>query len=171
MRLNSSLDSLEPELHAQQEEAVKRQDEELPDSPETSDESMNSEAEIFIVEEPATLEGSVTISKVAKYLEEAQKKDSNSYFNTPPGPLRRISFLPISLPNDVERERNYAGPSAPNVHVPQSPLLPCQPGRGFPPTRRALSQPSPGLGCSGRRIAIGTGHNSSLRLPRWFFNY
>ena len=60
MRLNSSLDSLEPELHAQQEDAVKSQDEKLPDSPESPDESMNSE--LFIVEKPATLEESVTSS-------------------------------------------------------------------------------------------------------------
>ena len=100
MRLNSRLDSLEPKLYAQQEDTVKSQDEELPDNPESLDESMNSEG--FIVEEPTSHEESVTSSKVAEYLEQAQKDDSNSYFNTPPRPLRRNKF---SADNPTKRPR------------------------------------------------------------------
>ena len=169
MRLNSSLDSLEPELYAQQEDTVKSQEEELPDSPESPDESLNSE--VFIVEEPATHEKSVTGSKVAEYLEKAQKEDYFSYFNTPAGPLRRIIFLPISPLNDLEGERNYAGPSVPNVHVPQLSLLPRQPDRGVLPTRGVLSQAAPVLGRNCRGIATGREHGCNLRFPQLYFGY
>ena len=34
-----------------------------------------------------------------------------------------------------------------------------------------LSQPAPGLACHCRRVGIGRGHGSSLRFPKWYFNY
>ena len=143
MRLNTSLDSLEPEVYIQQEDTVRSQDEELPDSPEIPDKSMNSE--VFIVEEPITHEESVTSSKVAEYPEQVHQEDSNSYFITPPDPLRRINFLPTSPLNDLEGGRSNAGSSVSSVLVPQLSLLPCQPGRGVRPTSGALSHPAPGV--------------------------
>ena len=83
------------------------------DTSESADESMCSH--VFIVEEPTTHEESVTSSKVAEYLEQAQKEDSNSDFNFPPGRLRRINFPPTSPLNDLEGERNYPGTSVPNA--------------------------------------------------------
>ena len=116
-----SLESLEPELYAQQEETVKSQDEELPDSPVSPDESTNSE--VFIVEESITHEKSVRSSKVAENIEQLHQEDSNSSFITPPDPLRRINFLSTNPLNDLEGEINNAGSSVSNVLVPQLSLL------------------------------------------------
>ena len=130
---------------------------------------MNSE--VFVVEEPATHEESVTSSKVAEYLEQAQKEDSFSYFHTPACPLRRINFLQTSPLNDLEGGRNYAEPSVSNVHVPQLSLLHLQPSRSVLPTRGALSQPAPGRGCNCGMIAIGRGHGCNPNFPKWHLGY
>ena len=52
MRLDSNLDSLDSEMCLQQEDIIEsHEDEELPDSPESPEESLNSD--IFVVEEHA----------------------------------------------------------------------------------------------------------------------
>ena len=107
MRLDSNLESLDSEMCLRQEDIIETQeDEELPDSPESPDESLNSE--IFVVEEHADPEESVTSSKVLEYLEQVNQEDSNSYFVTPPDPLRKINSQPISPLNYLEERRHIA---------------------------------------------------------------
>ena len=131
----------------------------------------DSPSDIFVVEEPPTGEESMTSDKVAEYLERVRQEDSSSYFNTPPGTLRRINFEPASPLNDREEERNSSTTSETSMELPPLTFVPRKPGRGAFPRGVALSQPAPGLGCSCKRVRIGRGHGCSLQFPRWYFNY
>ena len=77
--------------------------EEPTESPESPDESLNSE--IFVVEGHQTPEGSVSSSQVLQYLEQVAQEDSNSCFVTPPGPLKKAYLQNSSPLNDLEKQR------------------------------------------------------------------
>ena len=163
LRLNSSLESIEPETYAP------RQNEDLPDSPESPDESMCSD--IFDVEESPDNAESLTSSRVAEYLERVQQKDSASYFITPPGSPRKISFNPASPLNNFEEKSSIGGSEDLETRLPSLTFMPRQPGRSAFPREVALSQPAPGLDRHCKRVGIGRGHGCSLRFPRWYFGY
>ena len=165
MRLISSLDFLETQSHVPEVNPNERQVEGLPDSPESPDESLCSV--VFVVEKPSNHGESLTMSKVAEYLERVQQEDSSTIFITPPGTPKKINFPPVSPLNDLEEERDSSGAAHIKKELSKLTFLLRQPGRGVQPTRVALSQPAPGLGCSCRRIAVGRGHGCSLRFPRW----
>ena len=134
-------------------------------SPESPDESMSSD--IFVVEASANDEKSITSSKVAEYLEIVRQEDSSSYFNTPPGTPRKISFRTTSPLNDLEERRSTNVTAELGMRLPTLLPMPRHPGKNVLPRSVALSQPAPGLGCTCRRIAIGRGHGCNLRFPRW----
>ena len=169
MKLNHSLETLEPEFQNHPECADQRQNEGLPDSPESPDESMSSD--VFIVEEVISEENSISSSRVAEYLEQIQQEDHSSYFSTPPGTQRKISFPPATPLNDLEKQHKQDDSETPVWDLHQRTSLPRLPGRSVFPRGAALSQPAPGLGCSGRRVGIGRGHGCNLRFPKWYFNY
>ena len=81
MRLNSSLESLEPKTYAPRKESAASRDEELPTAPESSTRECS---DVFVVEEPTTHEESITSRKVAENFAQVQQEDSDSYFITPP---------------------------------------------------------------------------------------
>ena len=81
LRLNCSLELIEPETYAPRQNPTERQNEDVPDSPESPDESMCSD--VFAVEESPDNAESITSSRVEEYLEMVQQKDSASYFITP----------------------------------------------------------------------------------------
>ena len=168
MRLNCSLESLESAAHALRQNPTERQNEGLPDRPESPDESMCSD--IFIIEESPDNEESMTSSRVAEYLEKVQQEDSTSYFDTPPGTPRKIIFKPASPLDDLEKERDSSITEA-STEAPPLTLMPRLTGRGVFPRRVALSQPTPGLGCQCKRVGIGRGHGCSSRFPRWYFGF
>ena len=74
------------------------------DSPESPDESLNSE--VFIVEGHSAPEDSASSSRVLHYLEEVAPEDSNSFFITPPGPLKGVYSQNASPLNALEKRRN-----------------------------------------------------------------
>ena len=75
IKLNSSLSSIDSNPPPQQEENDEAQTNvEIPDSPESPDESMSSD--VFVVEEAISNEGSISSSKVAEYLEKVHQEDS-----------------------------------------------------------------------------------------------
>ena len=168
IKLNSSLSSIDSNSYPQPEGNDEAQtSEEIPDSPESPDESMSSD--VFVAEETISNEGSISSSEVAEYLEKVHQEDSSSYFTTPPGTPRKISFGPASPLNDLEVRRSSDEPEDTETRPPPLLFLPRQPG--VFPRGVALSQPAPGLGCHCRRVGIGRGHGCSLRFPRWYFNY
>ena len=95
LRINSSLESIEPEMYALQQNTTKKRKEDLPDSPER-DERMNSD--VIVVEESPDNAASITSSRVAEYLEMVQQEDSASYFITPPGTSRKIKATDPQAP-------------------------------------------------------------------------
>ena len=165
LKLSSSLESIESESHAPQQDSIRIRKEELPDSPESPDESMSSD--VFVVEESTESAQSITSSRVAEYIEKIHQEDSGSYFSTPPGTPKKINFRPISPLNDLEDPSftrstavHYPGPLTTNFMM-------RQPGRAVFPRGVALSQPAPGLACGCRQMKIGRGHGCNLRFPRW----
>ena len=169
MKLNLSLETLEQEFHNHEACPDKRQVEGLPDSPESPDESMSSDG--FVVEEDTNEEGSISSSRVAEYLEQIQQEDHSSYFITPPGTPKRISFQPTSPLNDLEKQRKQDDSTTPRWQLPSVALGMHLHGSSIFPRGGALSQLAPGLGCNCRRVGIGRGHGCNLRFPKWYFNY
>ena len=168
IRLNSSLSSIDSSSYPQQEgNAVAQAGEEIPDSPESPDESMSSN--VFVVEEASGNEPSFSSSKVAEYLEKVYQEDSSSYFVTPLGTPRKINFTHASPLNGLEAGRSFGDSEETEMRPPPLTFLPRQPG--VFPRGVALSQPAPGLDCHCRRVGIGRGHGCSLRFPKWYFNY
>ena len=166
MRLDSSSDPLDSEMCLRLADIIGTQEnEELPDSPESPDESLNSE--IFVEEEHAAPQESVTSSRLLEYLEQAEQENSNSYFVTPPGSLRKINFQPICPLNDLEERRCSARTTTTGVIAPQLSFQPRQLDRGVRPTSVVLSKPAPGLGCCSKRLGIGRGNGCNFRYPRW----
>ena len=169
LKLNISYESINSAASPDQDLALENLRIDGPaDSPESPDQSLNSD--VFLVEQTSGNE-SPTSSRILEYLEQVRQDDADSFFSTPPGPLRRIDTRPISPLNDLEEMLN--GPSA-AVQVPELPqaiFAPRQPGLGAFPRGVALSQPAPGLACGCRRVGIGRGHGCSLRFPKWYFNY
>ena len=163
LRHNTSLESIELETY------TPRQKEDLPDSPESPDESMCSD--IFVVEESPDNAESIASSRVAEYLEMVQQEDSASYFITPPGTPRKITFNPASPLNDLEEKSSSGGSEDHETRLPPLTFMPRQPGRSAFPRGVALSQPAPGLDWHCKRVGIGRGHGCSLRFPRWYFGY
>ena len=146
MRLDSILESSESKTYASRRNSTDRQDEGLPDCPESPDESMCSD--IFIVEESPNNEESMTSSRVAEFLEKVQQEDATSYFITALGTPRKINFKTESPLNDLEEECDTDDTTEVRMELSPLTLMPRQPGRGVFPRRVALSQPAPGLGCS-----------------------
>ena len=169
MKLNHSLETLESELHNHETLPDKRQNEGLPDSPESPDESMSSD--VFLVEEATNEENSISSSRIGEYLEQIQHEDRSSYFSTPPGTQRKISFQPANPLNDLEVQRKQDNSITSDWELPQLTFAARIPGRGNLPRGAALSQSAPGLGCNCKRIGIGRGHGCSLRFPKWYFNF
>ena len=144
IKLNSSLSSIDSNPPPQQEENDEAQTNvEIPDSPESPDESMSSE--VFVVEEAISNEGSISSSKVAEYLEKVHQEDSSSYFVTPLGTPRKINFAPASPLNDLEVRRSFGDSEDNETRFPPQMFLPRQ--TDVFPRGVALSQPAPGLGC------------------------
>ena len=164
VKLNSSLSSIDSNSYPQHEgNDVAQTSEEIPDSPESPDESMSSD--VFVAEEAISNEASISSSNVAEYLEKVHQEDSSSYFVTPLGTPRKMRG-PL---NDLEVRRSFDDPEDTEMRPPPLMFLPRQPGvfsRGV-----ALSQPDPGLDCHCRQVGIGRGHGCSLRFPKWYFNY
>ena len=71
IKLNSSLSSIDSNSYPQQ-EGNDVASEEIPDSPESPDESMSSD--VFVVEEAISNEASISSSRVAEYLEKVATK-------------------------------------------------------------------------------------------------
>ena len=127
IKLNSSLASIYYNSHPHQEGNDEAQtSEEIPDSPESPDESMSSD--VFVVEEAIDNEGSISSSKVAEYLERVHQEDSSSYFITPPGTPRKINFGTTSPLNDLEVRRSFDDPEDIETRPPPQMFLPRQPG-------------------------------------------
>ena len=126
LRLNSSLESIEPEMYVPQQDPTEKQKEDLPDSPESPDESMCSD--VFVVEESIDNAESITSSRVAEYLEMVQQEDSASYLITQPGTPRKISFKPTSPLNDLDEKRSTVGSEDLEARLPPLTYMPRQPG-------------------------------------------
>ena len=78
-------------------------EEEHADSPESCDESVNSE--IFVVEGHPAPKEAVLSSQVLQYLKQVAQEDSNSYFVTSPGPLKKVCLQTTSPLNDLEKKK------------------------------------------------------------------
>ena len=137
-------------------------EQELADSPESPDPSLNSD--VFIVEKPNVGEtSSITSSDIARFVEEATVGDDVSYFETPPGPLRRWEEPNRESLNDLNEERGPAVMSLfrdnaadPDVYELQYPFYqPRFPEKIVRPMTVALSQSAPGLGCGCLRVGLG----------------
>ena len=62
---------------------------------------------IFIVEsQRQTSPQSVDSAIITEYLEQVANEDADSYFVTPPGPLKTINTIPASPLNDLEERRD-----------------------------------------------------------------
>ena len=82
-------------------------EEEIADSPESPDPSLNSD--VFVVEKPCEEEmSSMTSSKVAEFIRQATEDDACSYFNSPRGPLRVWGEQEKVSLNDLDEERGPA---------------------------------------------------------------
>ena len=119
------------------------------DSPESPDESLNSD--LFIVEQAAH-EGSTASTRILEYLEQVRQDDSGSYFSTPPGTPRKINLQPTSPLNDLAEPRKTHTTAVHNSGSLSKTLMMRQPGRGAFPRGVALSQPAPGLACGCQRL-------------------
>ena len=85
MKLSESYTSFETVESGQYPQS--ESEEEIADSPESPDPSLNSD--VFIVEKHHEEETtSMTSSKVAKFIGQATEGDTSSYFESPRGPLR-----------------------------------------------------------------------------------
>ena len=169
LELNISYESIDTASLPNAESVPEVQQKEGPaDSPESPDESMNSE--VFIVEQTNS-EESTTSTRILEYLEQVHQEDSGSYFSTPPGTPRKISFRPISPLNDLEEPNINHTTAVHNPGLLSTTFMMRQPGRAVFPTGVALSQPAPGLACGCRRLRIGRGHGCNLRFPRSYFNW
>ena len=61
-------------------------------------------SEVFIVEgHKRTSTQSVTSEVIADYLEQVANEDADSYYVTPPGPLKKINTKAVSPLNDLEQ--------------------------------------------------------------------
>ena len=137
------------------------------DSPESPDESLNSE--VFIVEQTAH-EESTTSTRILENLKQVHQDDSGSSFSTPPGTLRKINFQSAGPLNDLGEPRKTHTTAVHNSGPLSMTLMMRQPGRGAFPRGVALSQPAPGLACGCRRLRIRR-HGCNLRFPRSYFNW
>ena len=123
IKLNSSLSSIDSNSPPQQGENDEAQtNEEIPDSPESPDESMSSD--VFVVEEAICNGGSISSCKVAEYLEKVHQEDSSSYFVTPLGTPRKINFAPASPLNDLEVRRSFDDSEDNETRFPPQMFLP-----------------------------------------------
>ena len=169
LRLNLSYESIDSAVLPNSELVPEVPQKEGPaDSPESPDESLNSE--VFIVEQ-SNSEESTTSTRILEYLEQVRQEDSASYFSTPPGTPRKISFQPTSPLNDLEEPSITLMTAVHNQGPLSMTLMMRQPGRAVFPRRVALSQPAPDLACGSRRLRIGSGHGCNLRFPRSYFNW
>ena len=128
MRLSSSLDFKETQPHVPEVNPHERQDEGLPESPESPDESLSSD--VFVVEEPSDHGESLTSSKVAEYLERVKQEDSSTYFITPQGTPKKKKFQLVSPLNDLQEERDSSGAADIRTELSLLSFLPRQLGKG-----------------------------------------
>ena len=108
MRLNSSLESLDmEEIINEKMDREHDSEQEFADSPESPDPSLNSD--VFIVEKPNAEEtSSIASNDIARFVGEATVGGNDSYFETPPGPLRRWEEPNRESLNDLNEERGPA---------------------------------------------------------------
>ena len=129
---------------------------------------------------PHTVETtSITSSDYAEFVREATEDDADSYFVTPPGPLRSWREPTREPLNNLEDgrgpavmplSRNNAVDS--NVYELQYPFhQPRFPVKVIRPTTVALSQSAPGLGGGCLRIGFGRGHWCTARFAKTYFYY
>ena len=153
-------------------------EQEITDSPESPDPSLSSD--VFIVEKPSAEEtSSTTSSDIARFVKEATVGDTDSYVETPPGPLRRWEEPNRESLNDLDEERGPATmplfrdkAADPNVYELQYPFYqPRFPEKLVRPMTVALSQSAPGLGCGCLRVGFGRGHGCTTRFAKTYFNY
>ena len=86
---------------------------EIIESPESPDEQPGeydsnnmTNSEVFVVEgHKQTSTQSVTSEVIADSLEQVVNEDADSYFVTPPGPLKKINMKPMSPMKDLEVRR------------------------------------------------------------------
>ena len=176
MKLSESYSSCETVKSGQYPQS--ESEEEIADSPESPDPSLNSD--VFVVEKPCEEEtSSMTSSKVVEFIRQATEDDACSYFESPRGPLRVWGEQKKETLNDLDEERGPAvmPPSRdqsvdPNVYELQYPFYqPRFPGRTIRPMTVALSQSAPGLGCDCLRVGFGRGHGCTARFEKTYFNY
>ena len=155
------------------------EDGEIVESPESPDEEIEetrtedvTNSEIFIVENhKRPSPRSVTSATVADYLEQIAQEDSNSYFVTPPGQLKKIVLKLVSPLNDLEAKRavNISPIKSSCDYPPRNSFQIRQPGYAARPMTVALSQSAPGLDCGCKRIGYGRGHGCTARLAKRYF--
>ena len=105
MKLSESYTSFETVESGQYPQS--ESEEEIADSPESPDPSLNSD--VFVVEKPCEEEmSSMTSSKVAEFIRQATEDDARSYFNSPRGPLRVWGEQGKESLNDLDEERGLA---------------------------------------------------------------
>ena len=141
LRLNLSYESIDSAVLPNSELVPEVPQKEGPaDSPESPDESLNSE--VFIVEQSNSDE-STTSTRILEYLEQVRQEDSGSYFSTPPRTPREISFQPTSPLNDLE-EPSITHMTAVHNQGPLSmTLMMRQPGRAVFPEEWPCHSPLP----------------------------
>ena len=111
LKLDKSVETVESGEHPNS--PGKYEDGEIIESPESPDECTinTTNSGVFIVESPKqTSSQSVDSAIITEYLEQVAKADADSYFVTPPGPLKRINTISASLLNDLEERREVCVP-------------------------------------------------------------
>ena len=159
---------------------------EIIESPESPDEQPGeydsndmTKSEVFVVEgHKRTSTQSVTSEVIADYLEQVVNEPADSYFVTPPGPLKKINTRPMSPLNDLEVRRAVrASPAKPEMKnsygrfPSQSFQARLSGGYAARPMTVTLSQSAPGLECGCRRICYGRGHGCTAKLSKRYFGF
>ena len=107
LKLDNSFETVEsgeyPNSHGNYEDGEINESPESPDECNTNDITNSG---IFIVESHRQISPqSVDSAIITKYLEQVANEDADSYFVTPPGPLKRINTIPASPLNDLEEKK------------------------------------------------------------------
>ena len=128
---------------------------------------------VFIVEgQKRTSTQSVTSAVIADYLEQVVNEDADSYFVTPPGPLKKINMKPTSPSNDLELRRTVrVCPAKSDMkknygRFPTHPFQARHSGYAARPMTVALSQSALGLECGCKRNDYGRCHGCRAKLTK-----
>ena len=151
---------------------------ESPESPEECNTIDTTNSGVFIVEShKQTSFQSIDSAIITEYLEQIANEDADSYFVTPPGPLKRINTFSASPLNDLEERREVSvPPEKPEVknsygRYPSQPFQVRLPGYAARLMTVALSQSAPGLDCGCRRVGYGRGHGCTTKLAKMYFGF